>query len=329
MNNSVLLKKAMRFLDLSGTKLAEQVTAMREDGKRTAPETISRWVNGTNPVDPFLIGWMTEMVRAKLSGQNNPRAILPHGGLVIALCNLKGGVGKTTVASNLAAIAHKNLRLNTTFLFAEYEESRHYSRHILNTVDALGISCPALTPEQILQYKPGDGEVVIVDIANSVARDSVTASETEGSPLEAAPGGFLSRFEPDVYVIPGNFESSLDNWSLRRFLDSDVLKAPIQLLHRPMFMNMNFAATAATDGFDVTSNLFCPFFIPQSPTATQAIPRDPFSEWEDEMQKHHHYLLFEHLLQMVGGEIVEPYYHQQEIKGLSLAELLDRVTVKT
>lgn len=269
------------------------------------------------------------MVRAKLRGQDNPRAILPKGGLVIALCNLKGGVGTTTVARNLAAITHKKLRLKTTFLFAEYEESWGYSRRILNTIDALGISCHSLSLEQILKYKPGAEEVVIVDIANSVARDSVRVSEAEGSPLEAAPGGFLSRFEPDVYVVPGNFESSLDNHALKRFLESDVLKAPIQLLHRPIFMNMNFDATAAIDGFDVTSNLFCPFFIPQSPMATQAIPRDALSEWEDEMQEHHHYLLFEHLLQMVGGEVVEPYHYEQEIKSLSLGELLDQASVKT
>lgn len=53
MINAVLLKRATNYLRLSGVALADKVSALREDGKRTAPETISRWLNGTRPVDPF------------------------------------------------------------------------------------------------------------------------------------------------------------------------------------------------------------------------------------------------------------------------------------
>ncbi|WP_434652413.1 hypothetical protein [Pseudomonas sp. R3-56] len=38
MMNAVLLKRAMKYLDLSGVALAEKVSGLREDGKRTAPK---------------------------------------------------------------------------------------------------------------------------------------------------------------------------------------------------------------------------------------------------------------------------------------------------
>ena len=71
MSNAALLKLGNANLNLTGVALAERVSALREDDKRTAPETISRWLNGTNPVNPFLMGWITELVRRRLARISN------------------------------------------------------------------------------------------------------------------------------------------------------------------------------------------------------------------------------------------------------------------
>lgn len=322
MMNALLLKRAMKYLNLSGVALAEKVSALREDGKRTAPETISRWLNGTRPVDPFLMGWIAEMVRSKLLTDDEPRVQLPKEGLIIAIANLKGGVGKTTVAMYLAAIA-KSLRLKTTFLFAEYPETRRYSENIIHRLEALRINCPALSPDEILAYRPSAGEIVIVDVANSVTHDSFLPRENTGDRLKANIDGFLKNFRPDIYLVPGEFSSSFDNWALKDFIDSDALHAPVQLLHRPRLMCMDFASTASTDGLDVTAELFCPFFIPQAISSSPALPRDFMSEWQNLDQQHHHYRLFEHLLEMLGGEITDSYQMMQNIRKACLADLLN------
>lgn len=46
MTNSLLLKESLKFLELCGVALANQLSESREDGKRTAPETVSRWLSG-------------------------------------------------------------------------------------------------------------------------------------------------------------------------------------------------------------------------------------------------------------------------------------------
>ncbi len=322
MNNAVLLKRAMNYLKLSGVALAEQVSALREDGKRTAPETISRWLNGTRPVDPFLMGWIAELVRSKLISQEPSRVVLPNGRIIIAVANLKGGVGKTTLARNLAAIA-KSLHLKTTFLYAEYDDARRRAGYVFYDLKPLNINCPDLSPEEILTYQPEEGEVVIVDVCNSVAQDSFLKARDHEQPLKPHPKGFLTRLRPDIYVIPGEFASSLDNWGTQRLIESNVLQSPVQLLHRPSLMCMDFASTASKDGFDVTSKMFCPFFIPQSVSTNSPLPRDFMSEWQNLDQKHHHHRLFEHLLSQVGGEVVESYQLKQGVKNAGLVELLD------
>jgi hypothetical protein len=320
MNNAVLLKRAMKFLNLSGVALAERVSALREDGKRTAPETISRWLNGTNPVDPFLMGWISELVRSKLRDKDIPILRFPRNkGLIIAVTNVKGGVGTTTVAMNLAAIAKTSLRTTTTLLFADCPTRKDlYDRHRKDLTD-LDINCPDLSLDEVLAYQPKADEVVLVDVFTSIVANSLLQDSSKQG-RKANPKGFLPKFHPDVYVIPADFSSCFDVASSAQLLNSGALQAPVQLLHRTRGLDMDFAATALEGGLDVTSELFCPFFIPLSVSSASNLPRSSFGDWQNQEQEHYHYQLFEHLLEFLGGEITST---SSLIERMSLAGLLD------
>jgi hypothetical protein len=319
-NNSILLKRAMKVLNLTGVSLAEKVTALREDDKRTAPETISRWLTGTNQPDPFLMGWITELVRSKLRNSGNDAPILYYpnsNGLIIAVTNAKGGVGTTTVAMNLAAIAKKSLRAKTTIIFADGEKSTQRDKCREDMADLL-INSPALSPEEVLNYEPTDGEIVIVDVSTALVTESI---DWKSSPQKTAiADSFLCRFQPDIYLIPVDLDGYFDVKTTADLMNSGALQAPVQILHRPRGMTLTFADTAMKGGLDVSSEVFCPFFIPQSISPEFHFPRTFISEWQNPEQEHYHYELFEHLLKFIGGEIGEA---TDGIEGMTLAELLD------
>lgn len=47
------------------------------------------------------------------------------------------------------------------------------------------------------------------------------------------------------------------------------------------------------------------------------------SDWQNPDQKHHHFQLFEHLLVLLGGEVMDSYQVMEDIKNASLTDLLD------
>lgn len=322
MTNAELLKRAMQYLDLTGIALSENASALREDGKRTAPETISRWLNGTNPVDPFLMGWITELVRSKAGKNIQPIVELPKPGLIIAVVNPKGGTGVTSLCMNLAATA-KSLHMKTTYVYAETEDARHDADLVPMLLEPLWIDCPDMSPEKILRYQPSAGEILFVDVSNTVAWNSFIRPTDRNEPLRVDPKGFLDRFEPDLYLIPVDLESGMEAAAVKDFIEGDALRAPIWIVHRPRSMSLSFASVAAKEGLDITSEIFYPSFIPQTASTSSPIPRDMLSEWQDMDQYHHHYQLFEAALNKLGGGIVESYNLQLQIERMNLSELLD------
>lgn len=309
--NSVLLRRAMNFLDLSGVGLARMISDCREDGKVTAPETVSRWLSGTNPVDPAVIGWLTALVRVQVRAMPPPRLVWPaKQSIMIAVANRKGGIGKTVVAQNLAVVAARDCRVKTThFSVGERGDSKFVQRCLdFVDVDSRIVSC-----EEMLNYVPDVHEVVIADISNEATR-GVQNDDTDA---------FLRRFHPDMYLVPADFGSAWEAQGTANFTNMEGLNGVLRLLHRPRIMSMDFGDVARESGFDVGSALFCPQFIPQSVNSPPHIPAHLMADWQNPEQHVHYINLFSELVDALGGEVREDGYIPAEIEKLHLEALLD------
>jgi hypothetical protein len=312
--NAILLKRAMAYLELSGVALAKMITACREDGKTTAPETISRWLNGTNPVDPNVIGWMTELVRTKAVSLGQGLVHWPsRGSIMIAVANLKGGVGVTTLSHDLAFTAAETYGLKTLHIAVG---RRSDTDKACVDLQRAGIEAQVMTYEEALAYCPVRRQVVIVDVARDAVYEALGKDE----------GAFLRRFSPDLILVPADFGSVFDVGSTKQFLEVEGLSTLIRLLHRPRSLAINFAATAAQAGFDVGSDSFCPMIMPQSVEYPPHLPARRRESWRSPDQQHHHAELFRYLVDQAGGHVSFPSEAERTLRALDLAGLLDVVT---
>lgn len=311
MNNALLLKRAMKCLGLSGVALAQLITSYREDGKVTAPETVSRWVSGTNPVEPALLGWLTELVRRKALSLNVAVINWPSkGSMLIAVTNLKGGVGNTTVAQNLAMVAARDYNLRTTHLSVGCRGDFELSRDDLKRQH---VTARIVSFDEMLAYQPAPKEVVIADIARDAAYEAMGGDSN----------AFLRRFEPDLYLIPADFGSMAEANATKKFTELKGLRGLLRLLHRPSFMQLDFSEMAAKSGLPIDNGMFCPYFIPQSKLHHAHIPLKAYDEWQDEEQHYHHINLFSYLVDTLGGEIDLPGDAQRALASMELEPLLD------
>jgi hypothetical protein len=169
-------------------------------------------------------------------------------------------------------------------------------------LEPLWIDCPDLSQEKILSYSPAPGEIVFVDVATSVSKDSFMRPLGRSEPWKADPKGFLDRFCPDFYLVPVNLESGIEASVVKNFIEGGALHAPNLIVHRPRSMSLDIGSLIADAGLDVNTHNFYPFFIPQTASTSASIPRDMLSDWQDEDQHHHHYQLLEFVLNKLGGD---------------------------
>lgn len=303
----------MTYLELTGVALAKMITACREDGKTTAPETVSRWLNGTNPVDPNVIGWMTELVRAKAISHGQALVHWPsRGWIMIAVANLKGGVGVTTLSHDLAFTAAETYGLKTLHIAAG---RRSDTDKACLELQRTGIAAEVMSYEEALAYRPVRRQVVIVDVARDAVYEALGENE----------GAFLRNFSPDLILVPADFGSAFDVGSTKQFLEVEGLSSLVRLLHRPRSLDINFAVTAAQAGFNVASDSFCPMIMPQSVESPPHLPAKRHESWRSPDQQHHHAKLFRYLVEQAGGHVSFPSDAERTLRKLDLAGLLDVV----
>lgn len=311
MNNSVLLRRALKLLGLPGATFASMLTELRDDGKTTTPATVSRWLTGGSPVEPAVMGWLRELLRKKLLASKTPIITWPaKRSIVFAVGNMKGGAQVSTIAVCLAIISKRKFGLNTTHIFASNNGKRDYSNKVL---DDLGIKSLHLTFAQTLEYQPAVDEIVVIDVHRGAAYESLKTKNAQP---------FLASFEPDLFLVPADFDLLWEVQSTRQFIDLPDHRAPIRVLHRSGFLSYDFVKFAAEAGFDVTGSQWVPHLMFKS-TDSMFHPTDRFQRgWPDERQELEFTKLFTYLINEVGGDMVEEGDRDSQIMQLNLEELI-------
>lgn len=311
--NAGLLKRSMTCLNLTGKALADMISAHRDDGRATAPETVSRWLNDTNPVDPAVMGWLRELLRNKaLALRGSVMQWPPGGSMMLAVTNLKGGVGKTTVSHNLAAVSAFDFHLKTRHISVGESED---TRAAVKLLAQSGVTSEIMSFDAMLTFTPEEHEIVVIDLARDAAYEA----------LDGNPDAFLRSFRPDLYLVPADFGTLFDAHSTRKFADIQGLQGKVRFLHRPRFMSIDFATTASEAGFDVRTESFCPFFIPQTVGSSSHLPARAGADWQSREQQLHFIDLFGYLIEEMGGDITLPGDANDSILAMDTAALLDYV----
>lgn len=178
------------------------------------------------------IRWLSELLRAKALGLNAAIIQWPQSkSIVIAVTNLKGGVGTTTVSHNLAAVSAYDYHLRTKHISVGERGDTEYA---VEDLKRCGIPAEMMSFEEMLGYAPSEYEVVIVDLSRDAAYEA----------MGSRPEAFLRRFAPDLFLVPADFGDGFEARSTRQFADIDGLRSKLRFLHRPRFMSMSFFEVA-------------------------------------------------------------------------------------
>ncbi|MGM0832446.1 MAG: hypothetical protein ACQEUK_06375 [Pseudomonadota bacterium] len=301
----------MQALDLSGVALARRLSTYRDDGRVTAPETVSRWLSGTNAVEPSVLAWLEELLRTKALASPRPIIKWPKKrSIVIGVTSSKGGVGTSTVALNLAVVAQLDFRMKTSHIILGPNSTGQLIKEIRKSI---GLETYLISYKELLDSPPDDNEIYIIDIHSGAAKDALAGKGNT----------FLEMIEPDILLIPADFGSRMEIPKVNHFANMENLKGRVRLLHRPRTMSMNFHKTCAREGLDPASEIFCPTFIPQTQSGQLHVPADIFGSWRNLEQQIYHQDLLEYLITELGGEVLQSHDTVNHIKAMTLLELLD------
>lgn len=312
MNNATMLKHAMKYLDLSGVELARRLSMYREDGRKTAPETVSRWLKGNVSIDPAVMAWIDQSVRMKAYQQASSQISIPTQAeptLVIGVANLKSSFATSVLALQMAALAKQNYKAKVTYML---DKGTSYADRISQLASNAWVPTVDIADNDLKE-----GMLVIKDIP-SVSNDL---------DLGRYENDFFTEMQVDVALIPADF-SDMENARIARRLISEASRSDnekkLLLVHTPECFTLDFVPVCKAYDLDTQASYFCRRVVESSRPHEKQIefPSNPFTPWESSPEKDRAEVLLSYAVHHAGGHIENSELVRERMESQPLSEIL-------
>ena len=307
-----MLKHAMKYLDLSGVELARRLSMYREDGRKTAPETVSRWLSGNVSIDPAVMAWIDQSVRMKAYQQASSQICIPTEAnlpLVIGVANLKSSFATSVVALQMAVLAKQNYGAQVIY---KRDQGTSYADRLSS------LASNAWVPiEDIAENGSKHGPLVIKDIPTVSNRLDLGYYEND----------FFTEMQVDVLLIPADF-SDMENARIAQRLISQASRTgnekKLLLVHTPECFTLDFVPVCRAYDLDTQASYFCRRVV-ESPRPYEEqvkLPSNPFTPWESSPDKNRAEVLLSYAVRHAGGHIENPELVRERMESQPLSEIL-------
>lgn len=316
MDNAAQLKHSMKYLGLTGVDLARKLTAFREDGRKTAPETVSRWLTGKVPIDAGVMAWIDQSVRFKACRSVEAMVTYPSNkkSLVIGFANIKNDFSTSLLAIQLGAVSTQIYRCYTTHVVCEADKNRDLIRDRLRSlwIGSLGVS-----EAEIYCSMRYENHLYIQEFSSNVwecVRKGHQVPE-------------LDDIDVDVLLTPIDCNDPESVETARAMLSIDSIKDKVLLVHTSNSFDLGFIGVCQEYGLDTQASYFYPSVVHSPSTQTIDLPDDPHPDtpWPETPSKKNAEKLLQYVVKRSGGEMVNARMASESILNDPLPEVLKRL----
>lgn len=314
MKNATQLKMALKYLGMTGVDLANKLSQHREDGRRTAPETVSRWLSGNVSIDPGVMAWIDQSVRIKAVEHVSPMITLPSHkkSLVIGFANLYSAFGPSVQALQVSALIHTQYKHPVSHICLE---SDPHTGMIMEHLDRLWIPCDTLSELDLGGNLHQENRITVVDLGAKVW-DSLRSERPHPS---------LRDIDVDMLLMPIDLNNVAHLAFAETVLNTSGLREKIRIVHSPAQIDMRFINTCKEEKINLDASFFTQMIL-RSPTESKVdVPDRPCGEWADSTHKINAERILAYVMDEMGGQLLHAQASLGRIETIPLPELLQEV----
>ncbi|BBO57285.1 hypothetical protein [Cobetia sp. AM6] len=310
------LKQSMKYLGITGVDMARKLSTFRNDGRKTAPETISRWISGKAPIDAGVMAWIDQSVRIKAYEDAEAMVTFPADkkSLVIGIANIKNSFSVSLLALQISAVATKSYQTLLTHVVCEGDKNHDLIRDQLRS---LWIASFGVPESEIYSSMRFEGHLHMHEFSSDVwsrLQKGEDVPELEG-------------VDVDVMITPIDCHDPESVETAKAMLSVDSIKDKVLIVHTCESFGLGFIGVCHDKGLDTQA----PYFYPQAllnPSAHEIdLPQDTLTHtvWKESTGKVQAEQLLQHVVRQAGGDVLSMRMAMERIKNEPLSELLSRL----